>query len=110
MECSCLVLGFGMPVPVPSGWRPKKRTELAMLRGPPAPKRKSHKATAKRPREVDDDPWMDDATPTADPTPVPLTSIFKEAPLALPLVAPLLARDALTAKADKEVASLTPSE
>ena len=101
------VLDFGMPVPVPSGWRPKRRIELAMLC---APKRKSHKTAAKRPREVDDDPWMDKATPVMDPTPVPLTSIFKEAPLAAPLLAPLVAPDALTAQADKEVASLTPSE
>ena len=51
-------------------WRPKRRIELAMLC---APKRKSLKAVAKRPCELDDDPWMDKATPVVDPTPVPLT-------------------------------------
>ena len=74
-----MVLDFRMPVAVQSGWRPKRRVELAMLRPPPAPKRKPCKAASKRPRELDDDSWMDKATPAMDPTPVKLTSIFKEA-------------------------------
>ena len=93
-----------------TGWRRKTRVELAMLRPPPAPK--THKAASKRPRELDDDPWMDKATPAMDPAPVKLTSIFKELPPLQPLAVhvPLVAPDALTALADAEVASLTPRE
>ena len=101
-----------------SGWRLKKRlTVKAPLPAPKAPRRT---AKTKRSLELeDDDPWMEKATPTVDPTPRPLTSILKfdtQPPISSPATAPSPAHpsapasDPLTALADAEVASLTPSD
>ena len=102
-----------------SGWRLKKR--LMVKAPPPALKAPRRTAKAKRAIELedDDDLWMEKATPTIDPTPRPLTSILKfdaQPPIASPATTPSPAHpsapasDPLTALADAEVASLTPSD
>jgi len=98
-------------------WRLKKRAQVMLRAPPPAPK--AHRCIAKAKRVMDledDDPWMEKATPNVDPTLRPLTSILKfDAPAITPrATAPALtspsASDPLTALADAEVASLTPSD
>ena len=97
-------------------WRPKKRIEM-QRRPPVPPRRMSRTAKAKRPLDLDDegDWFMEKVTSTVDPRPRPLTSIFKFDALvsASPATAPALtspsASDPLTALADAEVASLTPT-
>ena len=95
-------------------WRLKKRAQVMLRAPPPAPKARRCIAKAKRVMDLeDDDPWMEKATPTVDPTPRPLTSILKfDAPeITPPATAPALTSTSshpLTALADAEVASLTP--
>ena len=100
-------------------WRLKKRAQVMLRVPPPPPKARRCIAKAKRVMDLeDDDPWMEKATPNVDPTLRPLTSILKfDAPASASSVSASSpsrtsppVSDALTALADAEVASLTPSD